>query len=49
MYSINVMEQFNNIFKYVLVNRIAICKSYQQGVVKSQLKAHLDKKHKELV
>jgi hypothetical protein len=43
------MEQFNNIFKYVPANRIAICKSHQQGVVKSQLKAYLDKKHKELV
>jgi superfamily II DNA helicase RecQ len=43
------MDQFNTIFAYSPTHRIAICKSHQQGVVKSQLRTHLDTKHQELV
>jgi hypothetical protein len=43
------MERFYDIFEYLQANRIAICKSHQQGVVRSQLKAHLDRKHQEYV
>lgn len=43
------MEQFNAIFEYFPNHRIAICRSHQQGIVKSQLKTHLDKKHQEYV
>jgi hypothetical protein len=43
------MQQFNNIFEYLLTQRIAVCKSHQQGIIKSQLQTYLDTKHKELV
>ena len=43
------MEQFNSIFEYLPAHRIAICKSHRQGIVQSQLAAHLDTKHQELV
>jgi uncharacterized C2H2 Zn-finger protein len=43
------MQQFNNIFEYLPTQRIAVCKSHQQGIIKSQLQTHLDTKHKELV
>ncbi len=43
------MDQFNTIFEYLPTPRIAICKTHQQGVVKSQLEAHLNKRHQEYV
>ncbi|OAK93355.1 hypothetical protein IQ06DRAFT_198447, partial [Phaeosphaeriaceae sp. SRC1lsM3a] len=43
------MEQFNSIFVYLPTQRIAVCKSHQQGIIKSQLQTHLDTKHRELV
>jgi uncharacterized C2H2 Zn-finger protein len=43
------MDQFNAIFEYLPAHSIAICKSHQQGVVRSQLRTHLDTKHQELV
>ena len=43
------MDQFNTIFEYLPTPRIAICKTHQQGVVKSQLEAHLNKRHQEYI
>ena len=43
------MDQFNAIFEYLPTHRVAICKSHQQGIVRSQLRTHLDTKHQELV
>jgi hypothetical protein len=43
------MEPFNVIFEYLPAHQIAICMNHQQGIVKSQLKAHLNKKHQEYV
>jgi hypothetical protein len=43
------MDQFNALFEYLPAHSIAICKSHQQGIVRSQLRAHLDTKHQELV
>jgi hypothetical protein len=43
------MEQFNVIFEYLPEHHIAICKSHRQGIVKSQLKTHLNRKHQEYV
>ncbi|KAH5737485.1 hypothetical protein HBI18_067960 [Parastagonospora nodorum] len=43
------MEQFNSIFEYLPPHCIAICKSHAQGIVQSQLAAHLNTKHPELV
>jgi len=31
------------------MQRIAVCKGHQQGIVRSQLRTHLDTKHQELV
>ncbi|KAH5617489.1 hypothetical protein HBI23_255720 [Parastagonospora nodorum] len=42
------MEQFNSIFEYLPPHCIAICKSHAQGIVQSQLAAHLNTKHPEL-
>ncbi len=41
------MEQFNTIFTHLPAHCIVVCKTHQQGIVKSQLGAHLDKKHQE--
>jgi hypothetical protein len=49
MYRSNTMQQFHNIFEYLPTQRIAVCKSHQQGIIKSQLQTHLDNKHQELV
>lgn len=43
------MEHFNAIFEYIPAHRIAVCRTHQQGIVKSQLGAHLNKKHQEYV
>jgi hypothetical protein len=43
------MDHFNSIFKYLPANRIAVCKHHQQGIVKSQLAAHLNNSHQEYV
>ncbi|KAH3936733.1 hypothetical protein HBI81_248730 [Parastagonospora nodorum] len=43
------MEQFNSIFEYLPPHCIAICKSHAQGIVQSQLAAHLNTKHQEIV
>jgi hypothetical protein len=43
------MEQFHAIFEYLPTHRIAVCKRHQQGIVKSQLEAHLKKRHQEYV
>jgi hypothetical protein len=43
------MEQFHIIFEYLPKHRIAIFKSHQQGIVKSQLETHLNRKHQEYV
>jgi superfamily II DNA helicase RecQ len=43
------MEHFTHIFEYLPAYRIAVCKTHQQGIVKSQLEAHLNKKHQEYV
>jgi hypothetical protein len=45
----HTMEQFHIIFEYLPTHCIAICKSHRQGIVKSQLKTHLDRKHQEYV
>ncbi|EUC26743.1 hypothetical protein COCCADRAFT_78417, partial [Bipolaris zeicola 26-R-13] len=42
------MDSFQENFEYLRVNRIAICKSHQQGIIRSQLQAHLDTKHLDL-
>jgi hypothetical protein len=43
----NWKDQFYNVFEYLPANRIAVCKHHQQGIVKSHLGAHLNKRHKE--
>ncbi|KAH5708161.1 hypothetical protein HBI18_241080 [Parastagonospora nodorum] len=43
------MEQFNRIFEYLPAHCIAICRSHAQGIIRSQLAAHLNTKHPELV
>jgi hypothetical protein len=43
------MEPFHAIFDYLPAHRIAVCKSHQQGIVKTQLEAHLNKQHQEYV
>jgi hypothetical protein len=43
------MDQFHSIFEYVRAHRIAICRSHQQGIIKAQLEAHLNKHHQEYV
>jgi hypothetical protein len=43
------MDQFNSIFEYLSTNRIAVCKHHQQGIIKSQLSAYLDKQYKEYI
>ena len=45
----NRKDLFHAIFEYLPGNRIAVCKHHQQGIVKSQLEAHLDKRLKEYV
>lgn len=42
------MDLFREIFMYLPTHCIVICKSHKQGVVKSQLRTHLDTKHQEL-
>jgi hypothetical protein len=43
------MDQFHAIFEYLPAHRIAVCKRHQQGIVKVQLEAHLNKRHQEYV
>ncbi|KAL5371306.1 hypothetical protein DPSP01_014356 [Paraphaeosphaeria sporulosa] len=43
------MDQFGAIFEYLPTHRIAVCKRHQQGIVKSQLEGHLNKRHQEYV
>ena len=42
------MEAFQDIFDYLPTHRIAICKRHHQGIIKSQLRTHLDTKHQDL-
>ncbi|KAL6158268.1 hypothetical protein ACJBU6_04065 [Exserohilum turcicum] len=42
------MDEFRDIFVYLPTHRIAICKRHKQGIVKSQLRTHLNTKHQEL-
>ena len=42
------MDLFREIFVYLPTHCIVICKSHKQGVLKSQLRTHLDTKHQEL-
>ena len=43
------MDQFYTIFEYLPKHRIAICRSHRQGIIRSQLKTHLNRKHQEYV
>jgi superfamily II DNA helicase RecQ len=43
------MDPFYTIFEYLPAHRIAICKHHQQGIIKSQLRTHLDTRHQEFV
>lgn len=40
------MNRFHAIFEYLPAHRIAVCKRHQQGIVKVQSEAHLNKRHK---
>lgn len=46
-HSIHTMDPFNQIFEYLPVHRIAVCKTHKQGIIKSQLGTHLNTKHQE--
>ena len=39
--SITIMDLFCGTFEYLPAHRIAICRTYQQGIIKSQLQTHL--------
>jgi hypothetical protein len=46
---VDIMDQFKAMFEYLPTQRIVVCKSHQQGIIRSQLRTHLDTKHQELV
>lgn len=49
LHNVTIMDVFRCTFEYLPAHRIAICRTHQQGIVKSQLQTHLDSKHRNLV